>query len=96
MAERAFAVRTALSVHLEQAQVHAQLDFIHSFLAGESPHHHLPGLVIPLIEQVRNIEIHALNIMLGEFKSTQRMENMHEDNPQDYGILRPLDAQRNG
>jgi hypothetical protein len=60
--EGAFAVRPAFGVHLQQAQVHAQLYFLQSVFAPKFSDHHLARLVIPLVQQGRNIETHALNM----------------------------------
>ena len=47
-----FAVGPPLGVHLQDAQVHPELDFFHAVLADKFPHHHLARLVIPLVQQV--------------------------------------------
>ena len=52
MAHRAFAVRPALGVHLQDAEIDTQLDFLDAILSYEFPDHHLPGTILPLIEQV--------------------------------------------
>jgi hypothetical protein len=49
MAERPLAVRTSLRIHLQQAQVHAGSSPDRP--CPESPHHHLPGLVL-ILQQV--------------------------------------------
>jgi hypothetical protein len=52
MAERAFAIGPALGVHLEDAEIDAELDFLDAVLARKFPDNHLAGLVIPLLEEV--------------------------------------------
>lgn len=58
-AKRPFAVWTALCVHLQKSQIDSQLNFFLAILASKLPHHHLARLVIPLLQQGRNIETHT-------------------------------------
>src|SRR5438067_5820140 len=62
MTKGTLAIRTPVGIHLEQSQVHPQLDFFDSILADKPPHDDLARLVLPLVEDVRNIEIHYANI----------------------------------
>jgi len=56
------AVGAAPGVHLQQAQVHAKLYFLHAVHAEEFPDHKLAGLVIPLLQKRRNVEAHGGNM----------------------------------
>jgi nicotinate-nucleotide pyrophosphorylase (carboxylating) len=56
--QRAFAVGPALGVHLEQAQIDAQLHFLMPVASCETAHHNLAGLIIPILEELRDVEIH--------------------------------------
>jgi hypothetical protein len=58
MAKGPLAIRPALDEHLEQAQIDAELDFLAPVLGFEPAHNHLPRLVIPLVQEMRYIEIH--------------------------------------
>ena len=60
----ALAVGPSLGVHLQQTQIHTELDFLDAILADKSPHTYLARLVIPLAKEVGNIEIHATNMDL--------------------------------
>src|SRR5438309_1842295 len=71
------AIWTALGVHLKQAEIDAQLDFFGTILAGEFSNHHLAWLIIPVLEEVRNIKIHVANIMLRHTKSTKGELNLY-------------------
>src|SRR6266498_4105064 len=61
-AEGAFPVRSSRSVHLEQAEVHSQLDFLGAILGFEFPNGNLPRLVVPFLQEVRDVEIHGGNM----------------------------------
>ena len=56
------AVGAALGVHLQHPQVHAKLNFLHTVPGLKSPDHKLAGLVIPLVQNRRNVEAHAGNM----------------------------------
>ena len=56
---RVLAVRAALGVHLEEAEIDAELNFVFAVLAAELANDHLPGLVIPLVEQGRDVKTHT-------------------------------------
>lgn len=58
MAKGLLAIGAAEGVHLEEAQIDAELDFFLPVFALKFPNDNLPGLVIPRLEQMRNIEIH--------------------------------------
>src|SRR6185503_14684039 len=51
------AVRSARGVHLEEAKVDTQLDFLLAVFSLQFSNYDLACLVIPRFEQVRNIEI---------------------------------------
>src|ERR1700722_3891506 len=76
VAERTFAVGPAFSVHLQHAQVQAELDFFDAILAGEAADGHLSRLVIPLLEDMRDVETHAWTIKCGSLKSTQPVKKV--------------------
>ncbi len=54
-----FAIGAPLGVHLEEAEIDTELNFVFAILAAEFANDHLPGLVIPLVEQGRNVETHT-------------------------------------
>ena len=58
VAEGLFSIRTAHCVHLEEPEIDAELDFFLAVFALKLANHDLPGLVIPRVEQIRNVEIH--------------------------------------
>ena len=60
--EGPFAVRPPLGVHLQQSQVHPELDFFQSIFAAEFADDNLPWLIIPLIQQGGNIKTHNQNM----------------------------------
>jgi len=62
MSERTLAVGPTLGVHLEKAKVHAQLNSFYPVFAFELPHRDLAWLVFPLVQEVADVEIHALQI----------------------------------
>ena len=62
MAVGPLAVRPALRVHLQQAQIDAKLDFLAPVLGFEPAHNHLARLVVPLVQEMRYIEIHGPNM----------------------------------
>ena len=61
-AKRPFAVRPPFGVHLQQPKINPQLNLFHAVLALKFPDDNLPGLIIPLIQQGRNIETHVINM----------------------------------
>ena len=60
--ERALAVRAALGVHLEQAQIHSELDLLFAILPFEPADDNLPWLVFPIVQQTRYVEIHGASM----------------------------------
>src|SRR6185503_3755146 len=64
MSQWALAIGPTVSVHLQQAEIDAQLDFVHAVFAGEPPHHDLAGLIIPVFEQGRDVEVHSARSMV--------------------------------
>src|SRR5580658_10118338 len=62
MAEGPFAIRPPFGIHLQQSQVHPELDFVLAVLAAELSDDNLAWLVIPLIQQGGNIETHTLSM----------------------------------
>ena len=59
VAEGSFAVRPARGIHLKQAEVHAQLNLLGAVFGFELSDGDLTRLVIPLLQEVRDVEIHA-------------------------------------
>ena len=62
MAEGPSAIRPALRIHLQQPQIDAKLDLLPPVLRFEPAHHNLTRLVIPLVQEMRYIEIHSRNM----------------------------------
>ena len=62
MAERPFAIRPPLRVHLEQAEIQPELDLLATVLRFEPAGDHLAWLVLPLVQEMRYIEIHERNM----------------------------------
>ena len=62
MAEGSLAIGATLGVHLEQTKIDAELNFFLTILADKLPHHHLARVVIPVFQEVGNVEIHGLNM----------------------------------
>jgi len=60
--ERPFAIRSPFYIHLQKAQVHAELDLFFSVLALELSDDNVTRLVIPLRQKMRYIEIHEPNM----------------------------------
>ena len=54
------AVAPPLSVHLQDPQIHPELNLLKAVFALESAHDNLAGLVVPVRQQVCDIEIHSL------------------------------------
>ncbi|MPN53202.1 hypothetical protein SDC9_200866 [bioreactor metagenome] len=50
MAKRALAVRPAIHIHLQQAEIHAQLQLFLAIFAHELPDNDLPRLVFPVVQ----------------------------------------------
>ena len=61
VSERFFAIRATESIHLEQTEVNAKLNFFLTVFAFEAPNNYLPCLVFPVVEQVRYIEVHCIH-----------------------------------
>src|SRR5438552_3084560 len=74
-AEWALAVGPARRVHLEQAEVHAQLNSFAAVFNFELADGDLPRLVIPLLQEVRDVEIHALQIWTARCSKSTREED---------------------
>ena len=62
IAKRPLPVRPAFGIHLQEAQVYAQLDLLSPILGLEPTDYDLPRLVLPLVQEVRYVEIHAPNM----------------------------------
>src|SRR6478736_3106330 len=72
MTKRALAVGPAIGIHLKQPQIDTKLDFIGTVFGFKSANHNLAGLIIPLLQEVRNIEVHARIWTVEGDKSTAR------------------------
>ena len=64
MAERLLPVRAPFGIHLQQAQIDAKLDFLPSVPGFEPPYNNLAWFVFPIIQQSRNVEVHAANMIV--------------------------------
>jgi hypothetical protein len=53
-----FAIGSAHGVHLQNAKIDAELDLFFAVFAFKFPNDDLPGLIVPRVEQMRNVEIH--------------------------------------
>ncbi len=62
MAEGPLAVRTTLSIHLQQTEIHPKLELFLAIFGFESADDHLSGLIIPLVQEVRYVEVHDANM----------------------------------
>ena len=59
VAERLLSIGPAQRVHLQKPEVQPELDLFLAVFADKFPHDHLAGLVIPVIQQMRNVEVHG-------------------------------------
>ena len=62
MAEGPLAVGTPLRIHLQQTEIHPKLELFLAIFGFESADHHLSGLIIPLVQEVRYVEVHDANM----------------------------------
>src|SRR5437764_9242377 len=62
MAEGSLAVRTPLCIHLQQTEIHPKLELFLAIFGFESADDHLTGLIIPLVQEVRYVEVHDANM----------------------------------
>jgi hypothetical protein len=62
MTKRLFSIRTSFGIHLEQAKIDTQLNFLRTITALKFPDNDLPRLVVPMFEQMRNVEVHGANM----------------------------------
>src|SRR5439155_10559063 len=61
-AEGTFPIWPPRGVHLQQAEVNSQLDFLGAVLGFELSNGNLPRLVVPILQEVRDVEIHGRNM----------------------------------
>ena len=54
----ALAIRPALHIHLEQSEIDTQLNFFLTVAARKTAHDNLARLIIPILEEVRDVEVH--------------------------------------
>src|SRR6266446_6842560 len=80
MAEGSLAVRTTLSIHLQQTEIHPKLELLLAIFGFESADDHLSGLIIPLVQEVRYVEIHEAN-MDGGGRQVNGQARCHSDTP---------------
>jgi hypothetical protein len=88
-AARPLAVRPAFGIHLQEAQVHSKLELFFPISALESPYDHLPGLIFPVFQQTRYVEVHEQN-MEGACAGV----NKESANGRAADLFRPLEACR--
>src|SRR5882724_2833189 len=62
MAKRTFAVRPAFGIHLQHAEIDAQLYFFLTVFPLKFPNDNLSRFVGPMIEERRNIKVHGANM----------------------------------
>src|SRR5216117_3193078 len=86
-AERAFAVRPTGGVHLEQAEVHSQLDLLGAILGFEFSNGNLPRLVVPVLQEVRDVEIHGGNMDAVFFQVNARSDQGCDSTPRSRARL---------
>src|SRR5882724_8417746 len=70
MSERPLAIGTPLGIHLQQTQVHPELDLVLPIFGFEPADHDLSGRIIPLVQQMCYVEVHARIWMAAGDKST--------------------------
>src|SRR5437879_11616299 len=80
MAEGPLAIRTALRIHLQQTEIHPKLELFLAIFGLESADDHLSGLIIPLVQEVRYVEIHDAN-MDGGGRQVNGQARSHSDTP---------------
>lgn len=62
ISERALPVGPPFGIHLQQAQIHSELNFFLPIFGFKPADDHFPWLIIPLRQKMRYIEIHAPNM----------------------------------
>ena len=66
MAKGSLPIWSSLSVHLQQTEIDSELHFLSPVFAFELPHRHLPRLVIPVLKNLGDVEIHGRDISEGQ------------------------------
>src|SRR5207244_1802480 len=61
-AEGTFPVGPPRDVHLQQAEVNPQLNSLGAVLGFEFSNGNLPRLVVPILQEVRDVEVHGRNM----------------------------------
>src|SRR4051794_647676 len=97
MAHGPFSIGPALSIHLQNTEIDAQLDFLLPILADKLSYHHLPWPIFPSVQQMRDIEVHCGNM-------TPRLEQVNAlPDPQFHGkncgknaVVRTKNLERGG
>ena len=74
MAERPLAIGPPLHIHLQQAQIQPKLNPLTPVLRFEPARNHLTRLILPLVQEMRYIEIHRAIWRRGPGKSTIAQE----------------------
>src|SRR5712691_8588709 len=91
MAEGPLAVRTTLSIHLQQTEIHPKLELFLAIFGFESADDHLSGLIIPLVQEVRYVEVHDAN-MDGGGQQVNGQERSYWDTGEPIQPIQPLRA----
>jgi hypothetical protein len=77
VAHRLFAVGAAVDIHLQEPEIHAELDLRLAIPSGEFPDDDLPRLIVPILEEVRDIEVHRRGVWRTK-SSSQRVARKTE------------------
>src|SRR5438046_9997491 len=77
MTHRLLSVGPALRIHLEQTKIDAKLDLLHTIAPCEAAHDDLPGLIIPIVEERRDIEVHRRGVWPSKSSSQRVAEKTH-------------------
>jgi hypothetical protein len=64
MPKRLLAIGPAFRIHLQEAEINTQLNLLSAILGLEPPDDHLARLVFPILQQSRNVEVHAANMIV--------------------------------
>src|SRR5215472_13120040 len=73
MPVRPFSIGPAFGVHLEHAEINAQLNLLLAVSTFEFPNNNLAGLIRPLFEEWRNVKIHAANMAANRWQVNERL-----------------------
>ena len=62
MPKRALAIRASFGIHLQEAEIDPQLDLVLPIFGFEPSDDNLSRLIIPLVQQMRYVKVHAANM----------------------------------